>query len=790
MLGKQNDSGVPELHLGAFGKHPGWNDHIDDPGLETQRLVDFKTLVYVEGVATAIDSGRWDALDAESRVEGFGHVLVMRTRGDLVLARLWSSSDGKGRTKYPMCAAVHVRGVGVEWAAENILPELESVQARCEQATTAAQVLAILDSARSSLRARGACGATGGAELTIPAGFVGGLADRPEMGPGGLGMCRVMYQLHREASMFEIGAKSPSRLGKTDQAPSIQLRLPAVQSGPGDGEREGGGGLLGCLRLLLTKLEPWTPMLLVASLKSRVVDVMLGEPQGAQLFCLQAGEKVLPLTTQIPYSIDGAFASQFEQWLAGERGAPAREIPRSTESGRRTGGGRFAPLLLAGLLGAAIPAGVCPAQPTPPTVSQTEPRVRYNALLSDLKLAVMDSGTTDEQARAAAMTFLSEARALPGGIAFLGSVQATLDSIESALKNPEVGSTPSEALRLGPASTGVYAGSADGAIVRFKGTEGTLPELAFARVDMPGGESIYMATTECSVGQFNGIVGRLGDVFSKVLRSFDRISDPRPGPRSWEWADSTGKRGGIVPAKTWLARRSLTAPNDYPADAVPPAPSLESPIQHLSPAAALFAARMAGCRLPTSTEWAAANAKAKASAAGAKPNLRDLSWNKQWEFVRARQIAGGKTQLPDAGAFAPPGAKLSPLPDLGPKESDGTLWFTPVGEGSGGTIRNLVGNVAEYVLDVPAAEQPEPKPGATDRFLELHAAQIRVIGGSAISDPAIDPGQPQPLVLDEAKEGYADVGFRLCFSAGFAPGGGQSLASRINRLIEPLPTIP
>ena len=116
------------------------------------------------------------------------------------------------------------------------------------------------------------------------------------------------------------------------------------------------------------------------------------------------------------------------------------------------------------------------------------------------------------------------------------------------------------------------------------------------------------------------------------------------------------------------------------------------------------------------------------------------------------------------------------------------LAATGTGVGAGVGIRNLVGNVAEYVLDVPAADQPEAKPVATDRFIEDHAAQIRVIGGSALSDPAIDPGQAQPLVLEEAKEGYADVGFRLCFSAGFA--AGQTLAARVNRLIDPLPLIP
>ena len=153
-MGKQTGGNDTEVYLGAFGKHVGWNDHIDDPGLETQRLVDFKTLVYIEGIAPNIEAGKWDKLEPDARIEGFAHVLLMRSRGDLLIARIWSSRDGKGRDKYPMCVAAQLHGASLEWALATVLPELESVQQRCEQATTAEQVISILDSARGTLRAR------------------------------------------------------------------------------------------------------------------------------------------------------------------------------------------------------------------------------------------------------------------------------------------------------------------------------------------------------------------------------------------------------------------------------------------------------------------------------------------------------------------------------------------------------------------------------------------------------------------------------------------------------------
>ena len=36
--------------LAAFGKHPGWDDHVEDLGLETQSLNLAKTVLYVDGI--------------------------------------------------------------------------------------------------------------------------------------------------------------------------------------------------------------------------------------------------------------------------------------------------------------------------------------------------------------------------------------------------------------------------------------------------------------------------------------------------------------------------------------------------------------------------------------------------------------------------------------------------------------------------------------------------------------------------------------------------------------------
>ena len=55
---------APAINLAAFGKHPGWDDHIPGIGLETEQLARLKQSFYVAGIGRQIDSGAWEKLDA------------------------------------------------------------------------------------------------------------------------------------------------------------------------------------------------------------------------------------------------------------------------------------------------------------------------------------------------------------------------------------------------------------------------------------------------------------------------------------------------------------------------------------------------------------------------------------------------------------------------------------------------------------------------------------------------------------------------------------------------------
>jgi hypothetical protein len=232
------------------------------------------------------------------------------------------------------------------------------------------------------------------------------------------------------------------------------------------------------------------------------------------------------------------------------------------------------------------------------------------------------------------------------------------------------------------------------------------------------------------------------------------------------------------------------------------APSLESPMQQVSPVAALYAARLAGCRLPTPEEWQAANRLMEPMAAerGVKPNRRDLTWGKQQQHIRETLSKPGfKPNLnywkwPDEGEFLPKGqeglAKGENAKVLPSAYDDGVLWFAPVGSDVL-PIHHLIGNVAEYVMegaDEAAKAAPEP-----DRLRELVAAPssaISVIGGSAISAPSLPVDSPLLVGFtparpgDPPEPGYADVGFRLVFSAkGTAPAR-QSYAARLKGILD------
>jgi formylglycine-generating enzyme required for sulfatase activity len=255
-----------------------------------------------------------------------------------------------------------------------------------------------------------------------------------------------------------------------------------------------------------------------------------------------------------------------------------------------------------------------------------------------------------------------------------------------------------------------------------------------------------------------------------LLKPYDPEFEAPKGPRVWEWTRGTTE---IRLPRHWLARERGSGKH-YADGLRIGAPTKDHPMQYVSAVGALYFARLMGCRLPSSAEWRAASA---AHTSDAKANLRDPAWGRQQDHVRKKRADGIPAEWPDAGAFHPPDAKVGEGGDgkLASQSDDGLLWFAPVG--SPDAFRHLVGNLAEFVLDEPARfDQRFKKPAALKAaavitFLKQHAAALRVVGGSALSGPELWDGRdrpfhkPWPVDAAGSRDGYADVGFRLAFTA-------------------------
>ena len=299
------------------------------------------------------------------------------------------------------------------------------------------------------------------------------------------------------------------------------------------------------------------------------------------------------------------------------------------------------------------------------------------------------------------------------------------------------------------------------------------------RVKAPGLRPFYLGTTEVSVAQFASILDASGAW--DAVRSLvwfpqpGRPSDPRKGPRTWEWVTRPSPR--MWPPELWLAP---DADNFFPpafrkgrfnktvlSEAVGGNPSESHPLQYVPPEAAVYFAALCECRLPTSAEWSAAYEQFEKTVPPAQWNLRDQAWEAYRNFATSAE-AEGVNQPPDAGIFLPPKPIVARgATARGHAHDDGTLYFRAVDAAPGGeTFRHLVGNVAEFVHDDAEVFEAAPRrntPEGAGQFLADRADGLKVVGGSALSP--IELPATEPLPARPGGNGYADVGIRLAFTA-------------------------
>jgi hypothetical protein len=263
--------GGPALFLAAFGKHPGWDDHMEDLGLETESLVAAKRLLYSQGIGGNLDSGAWERLSEGQRLPACDHVFAWRRGNQSIVGRMWPSHDGKKRARYPMVVCVQYCGATAEEAVQLLLPCLFQIEEACKGAKTAAEVRAIMDSAREQMRV-----AVGGASA--------GPQPPADLDAGEL--ARILADLWVRFAPYLAGSYSSKKA-----ADAMHYRLPSSTETAAE-------STLAWLQIAASQFDPDAPLLVLEPVHKQWVDLIAGEPRPQELFCLRASLEALPLSVE------------------------------------------------------------------------------------------------------------------------------------------------------------------------------------------------------------------------------------------------------------------------------------------------------------------------------------------------------------------------------------------------------------------------------------------------------------------------------------------------------------
>jgi hypothetical protein len=278
------------VYVGAFGKHPGWNDHLDDIGLVTPSLVESRSILY-GGIAHQIEHALWEKAGADKVMPGFEHVFHWRRLNESLTGLIWSSQDGKGRALYPMIIVAHCVTRSFSWLAGELLPALDELKAKCRGTTSASLVVAYLKATEKSLQAQFPTGphVSTGVGLGVPA-WTAYFSKEP------VALRRVLHHLRRNFTPFTPGALEWCKTEK--QSLSRCLRLPQI---PGAQPAE---SLNAWVTFLATQLDPAVPLFGLVPTGREWLDVIVGEPGPADFYLLRALPAGLPVVTDIPYQLE------------------------------------------------------------------------------------------------------------------------------------------------------------------------------------------------------------------------------------------------------------------------------------------------------------------------------------------------------------------------------------------------------------------------------------------------------------------------------------------------------
>jgi hypothetical protein len=198
---------------------------MDDIGVDSSGLSELKQTLYVNGIGAQINTGEWDKLDDAQRLPRFNHLLLWRRASYWIAGRIWSSTDGKGRSLYPMIACCQFSEVNGLDACRRVFPLLQTLEEEIKAVPTADGVRAACGRNRALLRA-----ALDETAPTRPALEDGPLLEKMQGTQGEEGLLRVAYQVQTQMGPFATIHRARNK--SADRLP-WNIRWKACCSGPG-----------------------------------------------------------------------------------------------------------------------------------------------------------------------------------------------------------------------------------------------------------------------------------------------------------------------------------------------------------------------------------------------------------------------------------------------------------------------------------------------------------------------------------------------------------------------------
>jgi hypothetical protein len=260
-----------KIQVAGFGKHPAWDDHIDDMGLKTETLVLTKQSLYSEGIANQLASGAWDQIERSGNAIEFDHRFVWGRDQQAIVGAIWSSADRKGRTRFPLVICAQAGFTGAR-SVDLLFDPIERLGALCRKAKTQEEIREAFSHAQMEINY--------GILPPIDDNLFSRINESDEES-----ILPALVTL--SAGLGNKRSRGPRETTKSSRS---RFRLAVISSRTKDNLR-----FWSAYQAAQTA-SSFLPSIVIAANGREWVDLIVGEPIQNDFFCLRANQNALPDT--------------------------------------------------------------------------------------------------------------------------------------------------------------------------------------------------------------------------------------------------------------------------------------------------------------------------------------------------------------------------------------------------------------------------------------------------------------------------------------------------------------